>query len=216
MMSIKSRLRTIRDEVYRIGDEIGILQPDHIYNDDWFKRMAENQQLCKDADQIVDQLVREFEPDSVIDLGCGVGHYLNSFADRGTQIHGVEGSSNAFPHLQVPNDSVEIHDLRNPYSPPKEFDLVVCFEVAEHLPERAADTLVDSVVQCSDQVAFTAATPRQDGNHHINLQPHRYWINKFKQRGYRYCDSQSQRIRDEINVEKTVWIQKNLMLFSEQ
>lgn len=215
-MVIKYALRTVQDMVYRMGNKYEIINPDHIYNDSWFERMAEDQQLIDDADHIVDQLIKEFDPDCVIDLGCGVGHHLSSFVDRGVDIHGVEGSSNAFPYLQVPNDSVEFHDLRTPYSPPREFDLVVCFEVAEHLPKGAADTLVDSVVQCGSDVAFTAATPKQDGNHHINLQSNNYWIDKFNDQGYQYCGDQTQKIRNRISVEKATWVPKNLMLFTQQ
>ncbi|WP_158055637.1 class I SAM-dependent methyltransferase [Halorussus halophilus] len=214
MESVKKILRTVRDEVYRIGNEIRLVSPDQIYDEDWYERMANDPQLRADVEHIVNVLYQEFQPASVIDLGCGVGHYLNSFQKRGASIHGVEGAVSAFNHLQVPKSTVEHHDLRTPYSTSDNYDLVVCFEVAEHLPESAAETLVDSITGCGQTVTFTAATPGQSGTHHINLQPHGYWIDLFEKRGYEYRAERTRELQEEMTVDAATWIPKNLMLFS--
>lgn len=213
MTLLRRILKSVYEETTRIGDELGVLNPDTIYRESWYADMASDKQLRKDADSIVSAIDTEFNPETVIDLGCGVGHYLRAFQDRNVSIHGVEGAEKAFNQLQIPVDKVEHYDLREPYSPPEEYELAICFEVAEHLPERSASTLVDSLADCAPQVLFTAATPGQGGTHHVNEQPREYWIQKFSDRGYTYEDETVQVLRTEMDVEKAMWIPENLFVF---
>ena len=83
-------------------------------------------------------------------------------------------------------------------------------EVAEHLPESAADTFVKTLTNLSDNIIFSAAIPSQGGQNHINEQWHTYWIEKFEKRGF-YCHDL---IRTHIwNNEKVDWWYKQNMFF---
>lgn len=85
--------------------------------------------------------------------------------------------------LQSRRLTLERVDLAEAWDPPVA-DLVLCLEVAEHLPESAADTLCDALAAATgDRLVFSAATPGQGGAGHINEQPGEYWAAKLGARG---------------------------------
>ncbi len=132
--------------------------------------------VMRSSDIVVPILIERFHPQSVLDLGCNTGGWLRSFINAGITALGVDGSGvkAAFEH-----------DLREPFKLGYQFDLVLCLEVAEHLPEESADVLVDSAIRHARQaVIWSAATPGQGGWQHLNEQPHAYWVEKFASRGW--------------------------------
>ena len=66
----------------------------------------------------------------------------------------------------------------------KSFDLVWCFEVAEHIHPKFVDIFVNNLTRHSKVVALSAAPPGQGGEGHFNEQPKSYWEKKFADRGY--------------------------------
>ncbi len=119
-----------------------------------------------------------FQPKSVLDVGCGTGASLRFFLGKGIEATGVEASAAAIRAADMGNSIVK-HDLRRPLDLGRRFDLVWCFEVAEHLHERDADTFVMTLVRHSDVIVMSAAPPGQGGEGHLNEQPKSYWIDKF-------------------------------------
>jgi hypothetical protein len=93
----------------------------------------------------------------------------------------------------------------------RRYDLVVCLEVGEHLPEEAAGTLVESLVRHGDTVLFSAAVPGQAGKGHINCQPHGYWHGLFDGHGYAMSDT----VRPLISRDGRVspWYRDNIFLY---
>lgn len=129
-------------------------------------------------------IVKVFNPQSVMDIGCGQGHYLDALSKCGVpKVIGLEGSTYAVRNAI--HGSVCYWDLRQPLQNEtlKNYDLAICIEVAEHLEEEYADTLVDTLCHAK-QVLMTAAVPGQGGTAHVNEQDWPYWAEKFTQRGY--------------------------------
>ncbi len=125
-------------------------------------------------------LMKILKPKSVIDCGCGPGIYLKSFKDGGCEVLGIDYCKSASKYLS----EFEQVDLRFPYEPKKKYDLSICLEVAEHIDKSYAGILIDNLVKTSDTILFSAATPKQGGENHINEQKLSYWINLFKTHGY--------------------------------
>src|SRR5574338_1638305 len=138
-------------------------------------------------------------PQSVLDLGCGQGEWVDLFTCDavGADIAGPEGCIR--------------HDLTEPLYLDRDFDLVLCLETGEHLPESAADTLVDSCVRHAPSVVFSAAVPGQEGTGHINCQPHEYWHEKFSARGYEMFDPFPPVLAKEPDVKP--WYANNMFLY---
>lgn len=125
-------------------------------------------------------LIEKFAPSRVIDIGCGPGLYLLPFKEAGAKVYGVDACLQGGKLLK-PSEFKRV-DLRFPYAPTKRYDIAICFEVAEHLPEHYADRLVDTLSDCADIVVFSGAVPGQGGTYHMNEKPHEYWLDKFKER----------------------------------
>lgn len=121
----------------------------------------------------------------MVDLGCAIGEFIAYFGLNYRVLGvGFDGSENSLIHKDS-GATIFVHDLRTPidWGKPR-FDLCMCLEVAEHIEPEYADVLVENCCSMSDLILFTAAGPDQEGTGHVNLQPKKYWISKFKQRGY--------------------------------
>lgn len=127
-------------------------------------------------------LMSLFKFESVIDIGCGPGIYLLPFKQAGMEVYGIDGAPAAGQSLDA--HEFELVDLRNPWTPPKQFDLVLCVEVAEHLKLEHAENLIGIICKSASLVFFTAARPGQGGEGHWNEQPKEYWIALFEKFGF--------------------------------
>jgi len=141
---------------------------------------AEHHETVKSSASIVVPIVKaQLAPKSVLDIGCGWGEWLEAFGlDDAVGVDIAAFDAEGFVR----------HDLTTPLDLGRIFDLVISLETAEHLPEEAADTYVESIGKHGDVVLFSAAVPGQEGLHHVNCQPHEYWHEKFEQRGFIVTD----------------------------
>jgi hypothetical protein len=87
-------------------------------------------------------------------------------------------------------------------------------EVAEHLSEKYADRFVKLLASLSDIIVFTAATPGQGGNGHVNEQPPSYWIAKFAALDFTEDELLAARWRTEWKNSAVVanWYYRNLLI----
>src|SRR4029077_6873493 len=115
------------------------------------------------AQAFVPNLMELVSPETVIDVGCGVGAWTSQWSSA----IGVDGDWVPRDQLLIPESSFLAHDLTQPLKLGRRADLVLCLEVAEHLPQGAGRTLVESLCKHGSVVAFSAAVPGQDGVDHI-------------------------------------------------
>lgn len=138
---------------------------------------------------IVPYLIELLKPRSVADVGCGLGTFLKVVRQQGvTDILGIDGKWVDRNKLMIGGDDFLEADLEKPIRLDREFDVVLCLEVAEHLRPESADVIVDSLTRLSKRIVFSAATCKQGGQNHINEQEFSYWKQKFEARGYRVID----------------------------
>src|SRR5438552_2146277 len=136
--------------------------------------------------EVVVPLVLQLVPvRSVSDVGCGDGSWLSVFRRHGVDdIIGIDGDYVEAELLQIPQDRFRAVDLAKPFSLGRVFDLAVCLEVAEHLPPDCASGFVKSLARLAPVVLFSAAIPKQGGNHHTNEQWPDYWAKLFGEHGF--------------------------------
>jgi hypothetical protein len=79
-------------------------------------------------------------------------------------------------------------------------DLTLCIEVAEHLEEKYLENFLLTI--CNGKViVMTHGVPGQEGYHHVNCQPHDYWIEKVSARAYDYRAYESDILRGIAHAE---------------
>lgn len=166
------------------------------------------------ANAMAESIHRDFRPHSVVDVGCGSGVLLAAVARHGIATKGLEYSDAGLEMCRSRGLEVIKFDIEQGCRCTLRAELVVSTEVAEHLPEACADAFVDLLCQISDQVIFTAATPGQGGDDHVNEQPHTYWIEKFGQRGYLLDVETTEKWKQEWSHKDVAsWYRANLMIF---
>jgi SAM-dependent methyltransferase len=163
-------------------------------------------------DRLADAITVNVAPSSAVDVGCGTGRIIARLASEGVAIRGVEGSKHAI-ELSPVRERIVRHNLEHGVPDLGRFDLALCIEVAEHLPQRAAEPLVAGLTRLSDRVIFTAAPPGQGGTHHVNEQPRSYWIALFDQHGFSPSPLVNVLQAAIADLEEPTWIKANLMTF---
>lgn len=164
------------------------------------------------ADRISEWVCGLLSPKSVLDVGCGTGGWLAAFQRLGvSDVLGMDGDWVPRDRLEVPADKFRPVDLRQPLEPGRHFDLAICLEVAEHLPEVDARQLVHGLTLASPIVLFSAAVPHQGGTGHLNEQWPGYWIALFRERGYVCVDCVRGRFWNDDRV--AWWYAENAFFF---
>ena len=124
------------------------------------------------------------EGDSIIDVGCATGEYVQEFQNRKIFAYGIEGSTEALDFIpEAIKDDIMIRDLRKEINF-KKVNVALCLEVAEHLEEEYCDIFVKNLCNLSNYVIISAAQPGQLGHHHVNCQLPEYWDGKFSKLNY--------------------------------
>lgn len=180
------------------------------YNKDFYESRREGSR--RSAEEIVPIIMEMVRPESVIDVGCGVGTWLSVFRDMGIEeILGIDGEWVDIEMLQIPQERFLSFDLKRPLIINRSFDLALSLEVAEHLPEESAEPFVDSLVKLAPVVLFSAAIPLQVGKGHLNEQWPDYWADHFEKRGYLVVDAIRRTIWQNDDVD--YWYAQNILIF---
>lgn len=152
-------------------------------------------------------------PKGILDVGCGEGHLVRVAAALGaTPAIGCD--------LHVDRDwgdgwHVFPFNLELPLVAESR-PMVLCLEVAEHLPPESADALCDTLAKVTGEtLLFSAATPGQGGSGHLNEQPHDYWRRKLEDRGLQWDVALTDTLRTDWSkvAPRAWWYGQNIQVF---
>ncbi len=192
-----------------------IFAQDQFYHHGYYNDVERD--AVKSASVMARSIVECFRPKTVIDVGCGTGALLKAFRDLNCEVLGLEYSQAGIDYCQkrgIPIGKFNIERDEVPNA--THSDVVLSFEVAEHLPSRFANRYVNLLCRLAPVVVISAATPGEGGHGHINEQPHLYWIEKFTQNGYRFDSGTSQRLAVEWQAAGAAnWYSDNVLVFTE-
>ena len=141
----------------------------------------------------------------------GTGSWLAEFKNCDIEIiKGYDGYLNNLALLEIPKKDFSFHNLKDPIISAEKFDLAICLEVAEHLYEDDAHTLIRSVCSLSDYILFSAAIPGQGGQNHFNEKWQSYWIDLFNSNNFTAIDCIRSKIWDDPKI--PFWYKQNSFL----
>ena len=171
------------------------------------------------AKKVVPVLMKIFHPDSVLDVGCGLGGWLAEFEAAGCCVTGVDGGWVNSKSLLINEKSFMSVDLEACAAAGKipglkegqRFSIVTTFEVAEHLRPEVARQFVKLLTTYSNVVIFSAAIPYQGGTNHVNERWPDYWVDLFSEVGYELMDIVRPAIWEDKEVEP--WYRQNMLAF---
>lgn len=173
-----------------------------------FQRM----QSYKSASIILPFVNQWIRPNSVIDVGCGVGAWLKATeALHINTITGLDGDYVPADKLLISKDQFIATDLEKEIKVNRKYDLAICLEVAEHLSSKRAAPFIAELCELSDTILFSAAVPGQEGTLHINEQYPDYWTGLFEKNNYTCFDCLRPVIWKNAAIE--FWYKQNIMLF---
>ena len=172
------------------------------------------------AETVLGRVLSILRPGRILDIGCGTGPWMRAALDLGVpEVLGVDGDYVDRTKLLVPPEffvsgnlaTQSIRDVIGARASPS-FDLVLCLEVAEHLPFHRAPTLIRDLTSFADVVLFSAAVPFQFGTQHVNEQWPEFWSILFRAEGFSCFDC----LRPFLWAEPKVdwWYAQNALIFA--
>ena len=123
-------------------------------------------------------------PETLADVGCGEGHLIRVAARLEIQSFGIDNNLPVGERFE--NGVLERFDLTR-FQTFKKYEMVLCWEVAEHLPFDAANNFCTLLADMTERILiFSAAQVGQGGAGHLNEQPLSYWREKLESHGLIY------------------------------
>jgi SAM-dependent methyltransferase len=113
-------------------------------------------------------LIKEvFQPNKVLDLGCGPGALMHLLWELGVNVEGVDFAESS-PQLATPEvrDRIVVGDVADPtLKPANAYDLVICREVLEHLTVLQVRQAVANMARMTSRFIYvtTRFHPNPDG-----------------------------------------------------
>ena len=159
-------------------------------------------------------------PRRVLDVGCGVGTWLHAAQELGAaDVLGTDGDYVDPAALMIDRHRFVAGDIATHSLPhilgaqaDRPFELVICMEVAEHLPHARGPSFAAELVALGDVVLFSAAVPFQFGTQHVNEQWPEYWSILFRAQGFECFDPLRDALWNDPDVEW--WYAQNALLFA--
>lgn len=190
---------------------------DELYNKAYCEKIEAKKWRFKLTPPSVKVLYDHFRPDSVIDVGCANGLHLKAFKELGvSRLFGIEGTIYWVTFIEKYfGDQYVILDLRYPFPHIGKFDLVICFEVLEHLEKRYSTQAVQNLCNLGSTLCISAC-PIKGGFHHFNPQPKEYWIEKFEKEHFTYCENEVNELQSKFQEMRcSGWFKTGLKVFRE-
>ena len=133
---------------------------------------------------VADEIVKRYNPKTVLDAGCALGYIVEALRDRGVDAYGFDISEYAIESVREDiKPYCIVHSTTEPLpeSFPQKFDVVITLEVLEHLFPEDAEKAIDNLCNYTDMIIFSStATDIQDRTH-VNVRLPEYWSKVFAQ-----------------------------------
>jgi len=144
--------------------------------------------------QVWDTLIKMFDINSVLDVGCGYGHSTKYFSEKVEKVLGIEGSEKAIKDSLIKEKIIQHDYSEGSFVPNDIFDLIWCCEFVEHVEEIFMNNFLETFKKAKF-IAMTYASPGQGGHHHVNEQPESYWIDAMKHHNFIFLEKETKELK---------------------
>lgn len=129
------------------------------------------------------QIKKEFNPGTILDIGCNDGSLVVKLQSQGIQAWGIDFSADAL--INIHPEAERFCDVISPGdSLSRDYDLVVCLETLFHLNLNDAEKVIRSICMQTHVVLFSCAPFHlEDANPAIARSPD-YWAGLFSENGF--------------------------------
>ena len=173
-----------------LGDGAAATDPAALYGPDYYASHCGDQPYARSAPswvefygRVSDEIVRSLAPRRVFDAGCAIGFIVEALWDRGVEAHGRDISPYAISQVRA---DMRAYCAEGSIADPidGEYDLVLCIEVLEHMPEAEALQAIEFITAAAPRVLFSSSPIDLNEPTHINVRPTIYWLRRFAEAGF--------------------------------
>jgi hypothetical protein len=145
---------------------------------------------------------------SLVDLGCGLGHYQSALAQVAPICHGFDGN----PHTSwLTQGRCGMIDLSVPVNLGRRYDLVLSLEVGEHIPLQFEATYLDNLDRHAQSwLVLSWAVPGQGGLGHVNERSNAHIQEQMATRGWHLSAMETATLRA---ASQLPWFKDTVMAF---
>lgn len=162
------------------------------YNKEYFENYGgigygDRETWKKQFARIADRIIADFNPGTVLDVGCAYGYLVEVFRERGVAAYGIDISRHALDQASPGiRDHVHQASITEALPPelPEEFDLVIAIEVLEHLYEEEGLAAIERICQLSGKIIVSTTSTAINDLTHLNVQQAEYWVKQFARHGF--------------------------------
>jgi 2-polyprenyl-3-methyl-5-hydroxy-6-metoxy-1,4-benzoquinol methylase len=173
-----------------IATDAGATSPDALYGAEYYHSHCGDEPYTADSavwqefyGRIADEIVRSLTPQRVFDAGCAVGFLVAALWDRNVEAHGRDISSYAISEVRADvREYCAVGSITDPIE--GDFDVVLCIEVLEHMPEDEAIAAIATMTRAAPRILFSSTPSDFEEPTHVNVRPTLYWLRQFAAAGF--------------------------------
>lgn len=163
-----------------------------LYDEEYYKNNCgpdpyDSQYTINFFNTVAENIIRNFRPETILDVGCAMGHLVSALRERGVKAYGIDISEYAISRVQPEiKPYCRVFSILDglPSNFPQKYDLLVTIEVAEHLYEEEGEIFIDNICKYSDKIIFSSTSSDIFEKTHYNVQQPEYWAKRFAKSGF--------------------------------
>jgi SAM-dependent methyltransferase len=132
---------------------------------------------------IATRIANDLRPASVLDVGCAFGFLVEELRALEVDAWGIEVSTYALEQVAPEVEPFcRLASITDPL--PRQYSLITCIEVLEHLPPEVTELAVRNMCESADLILVSTTPGHFDDPTHVNVRPLDEWASMFARHGF--------------------------------